>query len=95
MRVAITNVGLEDKQRSLPGYTPTGSLATTALNAAGARTALSSAAVEAAFLDAASQERLGDDVDRSISDQIAESEQGEGTQKDVESKQQVGWETVQ
>jgi hypothetical protein len=59
VRLAITNVKVADKKRSLLGYTPIGFATTTVMNAAGLRTTLKEATVEAELLDAVSGEQLG------------------------------------
>lgn len=63
VRLAITGVRLENKKRSLLGYTPIGFAATTLANAAGLRVTLKGAALEAELLDAQTGETLGQLVD--------------------------------
>lgn len=64
VRLAITGVRLENKKRSLLGYTPMGFAATTVANAAGLRVSLKQAGVEAELLDATTGATLGALVDR-------------------------------
>lgn len=66
LRLAITGVKLKKKKRGLLGYTPVGLIVTTAMNAAGKRTSLAEAGIEAELIDASSDERLGVLVDKGI-----------------------------
>lgn len=92
LRLAIVDVNLQDKKRSLLGYTPIGFVATTAANAMGMRMALNSAGVEAELYDAGNQQRLVVMVDRKLGDEIAKAEEA---QKDEKKAKQIDWETVQ
>jgi hypothetical protein len=64
VRLAITGVRMENKKRSLLGYTPIGFATTTVANAAGLRVTLKSAGLEAELLDSVSGTLLGSLVDK-------------------------------
>jgi hypothetical protein len=63
VRLAITNIDMQDKSRSLLGYTPMGFAATTLANMANLRIQLKDAALEAEMTDSVSGEVLGQLVD--------------------------------
>jgi hypothetical protein len=64
LRVAIANVKLTKKGRSLLNYTPVGFAVYTVKDAAGANVTLSDAAIEAELIDSSSGKRLGILVDQ-------------------------------
>ena len=71
VRLGITNVNMQDKERSLLGYTPMGFAATTLANIAGLRVQLNDAVLEVEMSDSVSGEILGmlvdEQADRSAS----------------------------
>jgi hypothetical protein len=64
LRLAIANVRMAKKERSLLNYTPVGFAVYTVKDAAGANVALSDATIEAELIDSASGKRLGILVDQ-------------------------------
>jgi hypothetical protein len=64
VHLAVTGVRLENKKRSLLGYTPIGFATTTLANAAGLRVTLKGAGLEAELVDAQSGKVVGQLVDR-------------------------------
>ncbi len=70
VRLAITNLKMKKKKRSLLGYMPIGAALTAVQDIAGKRIILSDATIEAEMLDGVSGERLGTLVD-SLSESVS------------------------
>ena len=71
LRLAITNVKMKKKERSLLGYMPIGFAVTTLQDMAGKRIQLADATIEAELLDGETGERLAllvDDVSKNLDD---------------------------
>jgi hypothetical protein len=70
VRLAITNLKMKKKKRSLLGYMPIGAAVTALKDVAGKRITLSEASIEAEILDGESGERLGTLID-SLSESVS------------------------
>jgi uncharacterized protein DUF3313 len=73
LRLAITNLKMKKKKRSLFGYMPIGAAVTAIQGAAGKRIILSEATIEAELLDGESGERLGTLIDN-LSESVGKDE---------------------
>ena len=75
VRLGITNIDMQNKKRSLLGYTPMGFAATTLANLAGLRVQLNDAVLEAEMTDSVSGEVLGllvdEQADRSAGGEVS------------------------
>jgi len=80
VHMAITNVKMKKKKRSLLNYTPGGFALYTLKDAAGANIILQDAVIEAELLDSTTGERLGTLVDR----QKSTAKKGKASWKEIE-----------